>query len=831
MDGIYAMEKKFQYLERKRLYKKLDNIKNVPLTLFVAPMGYGKSSAAWEYLQKNKMNFCWISLGHSPIEEQWLWNRVVQEIAKLSEPLSQLMLQSGLPYGNNWEIVESKIISMIREELGPKDFYLVLDDYHSCNGNKLSRFLTKLAYEDIEGVHILLISRRYIDLPLEELRLKGYCTTINQAHIIMSPDEMKQLFELNGMNLDEQHFREVYAYTDGWVAAAKLLWHDYQETKSIRSFGSVQRLLKESLYMNLSAEERKLLYAFTCFAELSVDELAVVTNIPITSYRLNQLMEKTVFFHYNTQNQKYSINTLLHTVILELEPGNPSELFYRYACYQEKQQQYISALEYYEKAGCREEILHILDSEQRFEIMNQITDFVLTFFRSCKDPNELFRHPYAVLSCIYMMLQSTDENIILEGNRFLTYIKEYYMSQQASAFQYNDLLGELYFVDSLNVFHDLTATNQSLCQAWELRGGKSSRIFAKRPYSYGVPNTLSMYHKEPGMLKDEVVSEIEYSRQYMKLIYNTKASLEKYIHAEYSLETGQVETARLLAMESLEKAFFQNQVCIVLNSFHILLRCAIFLGNKDEFDKIIMQCNQFMQQTKPYPSLLITEYDLICGYIYAILGQLDKIPLWLRKRQLDNCNIITRDSKCACIIYGHYLCQKKNWTKLAANAEETVLSFTGSRHVFPEIFANIFYSITHWYTGEHDEALNYFSKALELSKPDRIMMPFAEISEKLIPILNAIKMKDSYTKEVDAFCAQWQKGIQSFKKEERKEAIFTSRELEIIQLLAQGYRNSEIGEQIHIARITVEKNLTNIYRKIGVTNRTAAVNWYNNNYS
>ena len=38
-----------------------------------------------------------------------------------------------------------------------------------------------------------------------------------------------------------------------------------------------------------------------------------------------------------------------------------------------------------------------------------------------------------------------------------------------------------------------------------------------------------------------------------------------------------------------------------------------------------------------------------------------------------------------------------------------------------------------------------------------------------------------------------------------------------------GYKNSEISEQMHIALVTVEKNLTSVYRKLGVNNRTSAI--------
>jgi DNA-binding NarL/FixJ family response regulator len=50
----------------------------------------------------------------------------------------------------------------------------------------------------------------------------------------------------------------------------------------------------------------------------------------------------------------------------------------------------------------------------------------------------------------------------------------------------------------------------------------------------------------------------------------------------------------------------------------------------------------------------------------------------------------------------------------------------------------------------------------------------------------------------------------------------TSRELEILQLAAQGYTNGRIARRLWIAEHTVKFHLANTYRKLGVANRTEA---------
>ncbi len=51
----------------------------------------------------------------------------------------------------------------------------------------------------------------------------------------------------------------------------------------------------------------------------------------------------------------------------------------------------------------------------------------------------------------------------------------------------------------------------------------------------------------------------------------------------------------------------------------------------------------------------------------------------------------------------------------------------------------------------------------------------------------------------------------------------TEREVEVLRLAAQGFSNKEIGRRLGISARTVQGHLANIYGKLGVNNRTAAV--------
>jgi DNA-binding NarL/FixJ family response regulator len=63
-----------------------------------------------------------------------------------------------------------------------------------------------------------------------------------------------------------------------------------------------------------------------------------------------------------------------------------------------------------------------------------------------------------------------------------------------------------------------------------------------------------------------------------------------------------------------------------------------------------------------------------------------------------------------------------------------------------------------------------------------------------------------------------------FEVQERTGAVgLSDRERAVLELMASGATNPEIGDQLHLSRHTVKEHLSAVYRKLGVRNRTEAV--------
>ncbi|ERK29405.1 response regulator transcription factor [Clostridium intestinale] len=62
----------------------------------------------------------------------------------------------------------------------------------------------------------------------------------------------------------------------------------------------------------------------------------------------------------------------------------------------------------------------------------------------------------------------------------------------------------------------------------------------------------------------------------------------------------------------------------------------------------------------------------------------------------------------------------------------------------------------------------------------------------------------------------------SDKKEEDLKVLFTDRELEVAKMLSQGFTNKQISSSLFISEGTVKNNVSNIYSKIQIFDRTSA---------
>jgi LuxR family maltose regulon positive regulatory protein len=131
--------------------------------------------------------------------------------------------------------------------------------------------------------------------------------------------------------------------------------------------------------------------------------------------------------------------------------------------------------------------------------------------------------------------------------------------------------------------------------------------------------------------------------------------------------------------------------------------------------------------------------------------------------------------------------------------------------------------------GEKDKALQLLGEALALAEPGGFIRIFVDEGPPMAQLLTAAAahgiMPDYTRKLLAVFEAEGQqsKGKSYLPPAQPLIEPLSQRELEVLQLIAQGLSNREIGERLFLALSTVKRHNGNIFGKLEVQRRTEAV--------
>jgi DNA-binding NarL/FixJ family response regulator len=134
--------------------------------------------------------------------------------------------------------------------------------------------------------------------------------------------------------------------------------------------------------------------------------------------------------------------------------------------------------------------------------------------------------------------------------------------------------------------------------------------------------------------------------------------------------------------------------------------------------------------------------------------------------------------------------------------------------------------------GEYGPALDVLAAALREYRTQQCRYETAEVYELMAIAHKALGDNDLAAGHVSTAQSIYsQLGLETQRiSAQPTQGGLTKREIEILTRIASGATNRRVADQIFISEKTVARHLANIYAKLGVSSRTAAVTWaYANN--
>lgn len=193
------------------------------LTLVSAPAGFGKTALVSDWLGSQDRPCAWLSLDGADSDLRTFLHYFVAAVRTVAPDAcgrTALLLQNpDLP-------AVSRLSATLANELEAVDipFFVALDDYH-CIGNLVVHDLVaELIRRPPRPLHLTILSRHDPPLPLATLRAHGYVAEVRQEHLRFSRSESADLlYQLAGVVPGDRALDNLERQNEGWAVGLQMI--------------------------------------------------------------------------------------------------------------------------------------------------------------------------------------------------------------------------------------------------------------------------------------------------------------------------------------------------------------------------------------------------------------------------------------------------------------------------------------------------------------------------------------------------------------------------------------------------------------------------------
>ena len=233
---LYVPPPRPKVVLRTRLIERLNEGLHRRLTLISAPAGFGKTTLLSEWVAGCERRTAWLSLDEGDSDLMRFLSYLVASLRTIAADIGEGVLgalQSPQP-----PPTESILTALLNEiDTVPDDFVLVLDDYHVVDAKPVDDALTFLLEHLPPRMHLVIATREDPHLPLARLRARGQLTELRAADLRFTPPEASEfLNRVMGLDLSAEDIAALETRTEGWIASLQLAAISMQGRKDLTGF-------------------------------------------------------------------------------------------------------------------------------------------------------------------------------------------------------------------------------------------------------------------------------------------------------------------------------------------------------------------------------------------------------------------------------------------------------------------------------------------------------------------------------------------------------------------------------------------------------------------
>ncbi len=224
-------------VSRPRLTARLTSSTQSKLTLVSAPAGFGKTTLLAEYLAGEERPLAWLSLDRSDNTPSTFWTYFFRALQRSDAGVGAHAVAT-MEAAQLLPPIESLLATLLNEVAAlSTELVLVLDDYHVVEAEPVHAGLAFLLEHLPPNLHVVIASRADPPLGLSTLRARGQLAEIRAADLRFIPDEAAAFLRTTmGLELAAEDVAALESRTEGWIAALQLAALSMQGREDVAGF-------------------------------------------------------------------------------------------------------------------------------------------------------------------------------------------------------------------------------------------------------------------------------------------------------------------------------------------------------------------------------------------------------------------------------------------------------------------------------------------------------------------------------------------------------------------------------------------------------------------
>jgi LuxR family transcriptional regulator, maltose regulon positive regulatory protein len=799
------------------------------LTVISAPAGFGKTTLALEGLAGTETRVAWYSLD---VED----NDPLRFLHGVFAALQMAGIKPGRLSGQR--SLRSGMVSLINELSGRESIVLVLDDYHVIHEPAIHEALGYLLDHLPVCLQLVMITRETPPLPLARLRARHELREIDPVDLRFTSREVsKFLQQVMGLHLSAGQLSDLEEYTQGWVAGLQMAGLSMQGNEAGAIPGPRgKQFLSEYLLSEILMRQAQDVQDFLLGTSLP-DRFSLPLCRALFGKGAAQLLThiQRANLFATAVGSWYQYHPLFREFLqsqLQIQFPERVESLHRKALAWLEQNGFLEqALQHAGAVADHEKYASLLDSLAPGYLKRGELVTLRRWLEALPD-EVIWRHPRLYLTQIWLLL---DSNLQIEAQSYFERLGSHLEQNLQSEF-----LAVRALHAAMNHRPDLAVEYAEQAQ----RSAQAKDPFIHTYVSFGMGAAQKMglrFFQAEQSFRDALALANADGNSYIAIASLVNLADVLYLQARlHEAENvcrvsikryGETPDARDWAWTLSRITFQRNHLDEALQ----LASRAVELSGQVQDD--VVQSRALVQRALVDQAIgdkKSTQADLDRADQLA-RGLQDPVILRSVIRQRTLFAVEERDLASArkwlevltryggqpfpfflAYATGRVLLGEAKYKQAASEFSSALQSLQDADFVLVRIEVQVWQAVCLEALGRRREAELLLEKAVQASQTESVVRPFVEARQGLLPLLE----KNGWDG------AGWLWEAVGRNNEPAKTPSLTRREREILGLLAAGLSNREMADRLVIAEGTLKRHIANLYRKLGVHNRTQAIHRY-----